>query len=368
MTPRVFDLAAVAALVAAMRLCGHGRQLRGVPDRDHRADGDRLHRPQRVARPCRPDLARTYRLHGDRRLHDCAFDGEGRVALPCGDGRRHRSRRASSAVILAMPALRVRGPYLAMVTIAFGFIVEHGTIEWRDLTGGGNGLILTVPPSVFGFQLSERSLAIAGIVLVVRQPHPVRAAEAQRLGLRHARSPRHRGCDPLGRHRSRAGAHRGFHHLGRRDGAGRGPVCSAAGLYQPELVPLPAVDSAAVRRDGRRRRLCAWAGDRRCARGAACRNCCPTSRNIACWHSAYCSSPCCGSRRAALSDWSNNSRQNSCRRASQRGGDCGWRRAASLTSASKTAARLALTLQTSRSRSAASAPCRMCPSPPRPSE
>ena len=71
-----------------------------------------------------------------------------------------------AGVLLAVPALRVRGPYLAMVTIAFGFIVEHGTIEWRDLTGGGNGLILSVPPTVFGFQLSERSLAIAGIVLV----------------------------------------------------------------------------------------------------------------------------------------------------------------------------------------------------------
>jgi branched-chain amino acid transport system ATP-binding protein len=68
--------------------------------------------------------------------------------------------------LLAMPALRVRGPYLAMVTIAFGFIVEHGTIEWRDLTGGGNGLILTQPPRVFGYQLAERDLAIAGVVLV----------------------------------------------------------------------------------------------------------------------------------------------------------------------------------------------------------
>ena len=68
--------------------------------------------------------------------------------------------------LLAMPALRVRGPYLAMVTIAFGFIVEHVTIEWRDLTGGGNGLVLSAPPSMFGYPLSERSLAIAGIVLV----------------------------------------------------------------------------------------------------------------------------------------------------------------------------------------------------------
>jgi len=68
--------------------------------------------------------------------------------------------------LLAMPALRVRGPYLAMVTIAFGFIVEHVTIEWRDLTGGGNGLMLSAPPSVFGYALSERSLAIAGVALV----------------------------------------------------------------------------------------------------------------------------------------------------------------------------------------------------------
>jgi len=68
--------------------------------------------------------------------------------------------------LLAMPALRVRGPYLAMVTIAFGFIVEHGTVEWRDLTGGGNGLVLTVPPNIFGMPLSERGLAIASVILV----------------------------------------------------------------------------------------------------------------------------------------------------------------------------------------------------------
>lgn len=69
--------------------------------------------------------------------------------------------------LLAMPALRVRGPYLAMVTIAFGFIVEHVAVEWKDLTGGGNGLIISTPPTFAGMPLSERSLAMIGVVLVV---------------------------------------------------------------------------------------------------------------------------------------------------------------------------------------------------------
>ncbi|MCD6043914.1 MAG: transporter ATP-binding protein, partial [Burkholderiales bacterium] len=68
--------------------------------------------------------------------------------------------------VLAVPALRVRGPYLAMVTIAFGFIVEHGAIEWRDLTGGGNGLILSHGPTLFGEKLGERGLAVLGLLLV----------------------------------------------------------------------------------------------------------------------------------------------------------------------------------------------------------
>ena len=62
--------------------------------------------------------------------------------------------------LLAVPAIRVSGPYLAMMTIAFAFIVEHGTIEWRELTGGQNGLMGIVQPS-FG-QLGRPSRASAG--------------------------------------------------------------------------------------------------------------------------------------------------------------------------------------------------------------
>src|ERR1700728_5504059 len=48
---------------------------------------------------------------------------------------------------LSIAAVPVTGPYLAMVTIAFGFIVESVSIEWRDLAGGASGL--TVIPAPF---------------------------------------------------------------------------------------------------------------------------------------------------------------------------------------------------------------------------
>ena len=47
---------------------------------------------------------------------------------------------ATVSALLSIPALRVTGPYLAMVTIAFGFIVELVSVEWQDLTGGASGL------------------------------------------------------------------------------------------------------------------------------------------------------------------------------------------------------------------------------------
>ena len=49
--------------------------------------------------------------------------------------------------LLALPALRARGPYLAMITIAFGFVVENSIVEMRSLTGGQNGIMGIVGPS-----------------------------------------------------------------------------------------------------------------------------------------------------------------------------------------------------------------------------
>ena len=57
-------------------------------------------------------------------------------------------------VLLAYPSVRVRGVYLAVVTIAFGIIVENVAIEWQSLTGGTTGLTSIPAPRVFGFALS----------------------------------------------------------------------------------------------------------------------------------------------------------------------------------------------------------------------
>ncbi|HEX3141851.1 MAG TPA: branched-chain amino acid ABC transporter permease, partial [Rhizobacter sp.] len=71
---------------------------------------------------------------------------------------------AAAGWLLALPALRVKGPYLAMVTIAFGFIVEHGAVEWRGLTGGQNGLMGIAQPSLFGQVTGERAVAMIALL------------------------------------------------------------------------------------------------------------------------------------------------------------------------------------------------------------
>ena len=50
--------------------------------------------------------------------------------------------------------MRVRGVYLAVITIAFGLIVENVAIEWQTLTGGPMGITGIPKPSILGIQLS----------------------------------------------------------------------------------------------------------------------------------------------------------------------------------------------------------------------
>ncbi len=64
------------------------------------------------------------------------------------------SLAAAVGVVVALPALRVKGIYLAIATIAFGFIVEEGFARWESVTGGNSGMSVK-SPNLFGWELSS---------------------------------------------------------------------------------------------------------------------------------------------------------------------------------------------------------------------
>lgn len=61
---------------------------------------------------------------------------------------------AASGLLIALPTLKLEGPYLAMVTIAFGIIVTSTVIEWSELTGGTQGVLNIPRPTIAGVRLS----------------------------------------------------------------------------------------------------------------------------------------------------------------------------------------------------------------------
>ena len=59
-------------------------------------------------------------------------------------------------VLIALPALRVKGPALAMVTIGFGIVVEKVVSEWQDVFAGQQGIYGVVSPSWGGRAFGDR--------------------------------------------------------------------------------------------------------------------------------------------------------------------------------------------------------------------
>ena len=56
---------------------------------------------------------------------------------------------AFAGLLLGFPVLRLRGDYLAIVTLGFGEIIRLILLNWQDLTGGPNG-VFAPHPSFFG--------------------------------------------------------------------------------------------------------------------------------------------------------------------------------------------------------------------------
>ena len=79
---------------------------------------------------------------------------------------------ALAGVVIGIPALRLSGIYLAIATLAFGFIVEEILARWESVTGGGIGLI--VDPIVIagadltgGWKFYYVCLAVAAAVMLL---------------------------------------------------------------------------------------------------------------------------------------------------------------------------------------------------------
>ena len=61
---------------------------------------------------------------------------------------------ALAGVVVGMPALRVKGIYLGIATLAFGFVVEEVFARWESVTGGNAGLHVK-PAQVAGWQVES---------------------------------------------------------------------------------------------------------------------------------------------------------------------------------------------------------------------
>lgn len=61
---------------------------------------------------------------------------------------------ASFGVVLGFPVLRLRGDYLAIVTLGFGEIIRIVLLNWQPMTGGPAGISGIQRPSFFGFPFS----------------------------------------------------------------------------------------------------------------------------------------------------------------------------------------------------------------------
>lgn len=58
-------------------------------------------------------------------------------------------------VVLAIPALKVKGSYLALLTQGFGEIVRIVMINWTPVTNGTAGVLGIESPSIFGFVFDD---------------------------------------------------------------------------------------------------------------------------------------------------------------------------------------------------------------------
>jgi branched-chain amino acid transport system permease protein len=78
---------------------------------------------------------------------------------------------AAWGVILGFPVLRLRGDYLAIVTLAFGEIIRLVLINWFDLTNGPAGIGQIPRPSFFGLDFTRDAGGFADVFGLIYSPN-----------------------------------------------------------------------------------------------------------------------------------------------------------------------------------------------------
>ncbi|MBI3593046.1 MAG: branched-chain amino acid ABC transporter permease, partial [Nitrospirae bacterium] len=90
---------------------------------------------------------------------------------------------AFAGLLVAVPALRLKGDYLAIVTLGFGEILRLVLNNWDSLTNGPNGISGIAPPFLFGLSLESLKFYYYLVFLIVMLSiFIIRRVERSRIG------------------------------------------------------------------------------------------------------------------------------------------------------------------------------------------
>ncbi len=91
-----------------------------------------------------------------------AFNWPVFVAMPMGI-----VAAAALALLVGFPALRLRGHYLAMATLALGMIIQEIAVQWDKVTMGYTGIAAIPPLGAFGYELPNDRAQLAALLLAL---------------------------------------------------------------------------------------------------------------------------------------------------------------------------------------------------------
>ena len=90
---------------------------------------------------------------------------------------------ALAGVLIGYPTLRVRGDYLAIMTLGFGEIIRILALNWVGLTRGPSGISGIPQPAFFGYHFStQKSLYFLGLALALLSLWAISRIVRSRIG------------------------------------------------------------------------------------------------------------------------------------------------------------------------------------------